>query len=69
MLVLILGLAHGGVAQAPTPSLRLEFSLPGPGSSVFFGAAAAADVALDGSVLVVDPLNKTVYRFGVPQIV
>jgi len=56
---------HG--QQSPRlPSLSLvgEFVLPGPDAPVFFASVGGVDVAPNGNILVADPLNKTLYRFG-----
>jgi hypothetical protein len=44
-------------------SLHLELTLPDRSSGVFFGGVADADVSADGTLLVLDALTKTIYRF------
>ncbi|MDH4045435.1 MAG: 6-bladed beta-propeller [Gemmatimonadota bacterium] len=55
--------AQAQPARNPAPRLRLELVLP-TDTDVFFGGVADADFLPDGSIVVLDPLNRTIYRFG-----
>jgi hypothetical protein len=61
----VLGQVRTASPNAHTgPTLRLEFTLPRTGAGVFFGAVADAGLMPDGSILVLDAINKTIYRFA-----
>jgi len=47
----------------PLVTLRHRSTLPGENGYVYFAGVADADILPDGSVVVLDALNKTIYRF------
>lgn len=52
----------GAARQEPAPAVRLELTLPGD-ARVFFASVADVDLSPRGEFLVLDRINKTLYRF------
>jgi 6-bladed beta-propeller len=44
------------------PSLQLELILP-QNTEIFFGSVSDVELLPDGSIVVLDPMNRTIYRF------